>query len=299
MSTTPVPKTSRKAPVAVTILGAVCLVGAVVAAVIAVRLFMSVIPLGVVAADGSPGSKAVGGVEVPGQVALRLDADTTYAVYLARPAAADDVDLMGPVTLVGPDGAEVAHVPGASGHSSMNGVEAETLFTFSTADAGEYTLAAPPMAPSSWAPWAHVIVTPAPATGGFIASVFGTIAGIFVTIGLALAGGILVIVGGIWWYTRAKARRQLQAGQWPAGSAATGYGAGFAGHGSVGRTQPGPPGAYPAPGHWHQQYGQQSGQNGPPGQDVSEQGQSGQNAYYQQQWPTQRGRPGSGPNQDE
>lgn len=240
MTSQPV-KTSTRGPKLLTAIGALCLVGAVVVAVIVVRLFLSVVPFGITSADGGPGNNAVGGVEVPGEVTLTLDGDTTYAVYLAHPSAADGIVLADRVTVTGPGGAEVARVAGASDHSTTNSVSAESLFTFRTGSAGEYTVDAPPLAGPAATPWAQVIVAPQKALGGFLGSLFGTIAGVFVTIGLAGAGVVMVLIGGIWWYTRSKARKQLQRGQWSPGPNQPDL-----------SRQPGPPQNWPGP---QQQYG--------------------------------------------
>ena len=73
---------------------------------------------------------------------------------------------------------------------------------------------------------------------GFVGGVFGTIAGVFVAIGLGLAGLTVTIVGAIWWYTRRQNQRQVGAG----------------GPNRPGQ-YPNPPGQYPgpppgAPGHY-------------------------------------------------
>lgn len=250
MTTPAVPKTSRKWPITLTAAGVVLLIGAVVVAVMVARLFLSVVPFGVVSADGGPGSDALGGTEVPGEVTVVLEANSVYAVYLAHPSAAVEAELLDQVTVTAPDGAEVSEVPAPSSNSTVNDVSASSIFAFRTGAAGEYTVTAPPLTASSDAPWASVIVAPHQGFGGFFSSLFSSIAGVFIALGMAGVGIVLVLVGAIWWYTRSRTRKQVLAGQWVPRPAAAGY---------VPGAVPGQPAdsAYPAPGQWHSYPGQQ------------------------------------------
>lgn len=248
--TTPVvPRTSRKGPITLTAVGVVLLIGAVVVAVMVARLFLSVVPFGVVSADGGPGTDALGGAEVPGEVTVVLEADSVYAVYLAHPASAVEAELLDQVAVTAPDGAEVSQIPAPASTTTINDVSASSIFTFRTGAAGEYTVTAPPLTVSSDAPRASVIVAPHQAFGGFMSSLLSSIAGVFIALGLGGAGLVLVLIGAIWWYTRSRTRKQVLAGTWVPRPAAAGY------------AVPGQS-AYPAPGQWHTYAGQY--RTGPP-----------------------------------
>src|SRR5690625_2734790 len=107
MAYRPLPvKTSTTGPKILTGVGVLMLLAAIAVAVGVVRLFLSVLPTGLVAADGAPGADAAGGTEVPGSVTLDLTGDSTYVVYLARPSGSTGVQLSDMVSVTGPDGQE-------------------------------------------------------------------------------------------------------------------------------------------------------------------------------------------------
>lgn len=224
MAYSPLPvKTSTTGPKILTAVGVLLLVAAVAVIVLVARLFLSVLPTGIVAADGAPGPDAAGGTEVPGTVTLSLPASTVYAVYLAHPSTVDGLALSDPVTVTGPDGQPASFAATPSGTTTSNGVTAEDVSAFQTGAAGDYTVTVPELEDPDATPWATVIVTESDNIPGFIGGVFGTIAGVFVAIGLGLAGLTVTIIGAIWWYTRHQNQRQVGAGG------------------------PNPPGQYPGP----------------------------------------------------
>ncbi|HIZ37909.1 MAG TPA: hypothetical protein H9815_19195 [Candidatus Ruania gallistercoris] len=213
MAYSPLPvKTSTRGPKILTAVGVVLLLAAIAVVVLVVRLFLSVLPTGIVAADGAPGQEAAGGTEVPGTVTLSLPADTTYAIYLAHPSSADDVELSDRITVTGPDGQAAIPAPTPSGTLTRSGVSAHDVSSFRTGAAGDYTVTAPELQDPDSTAWATIIVAESDNIPGFIGSVFGTIAGVFLAIGLGLAGLIVTIIGAIWWYTRGQNRRRVEAG---------------------------------------------------------------------------------------
>ncbi|SEE64163.1 hypothetical protein [Ruania alba] len=208
MSIPPPPApTSTTGPKILTFSGAAVLVLAIAVIVVVVRLFLSVLPFGVVAADGAPGPDAAGGTEVPGTVSLELTADSTYVVYLAHPSGLDGVELAEAVTVTGPGGTPVAGIPAPASSSTMNGVTAQDVFAFRTDAAGEYTVAAPALADSAATPWATVVVAEGHDMQGFFGGLFGSVFGVFAAIALGVAGVGMTLGGAIWWYIRVHPQR--------------------------------------------------------------------------------------------
>ncbi|WP_207632338.1 hypothetical protein [Occultella kanbiaonis] len=211
MSAPPV-KTSVRGPIILTSAGAVVLIAAVVLTVLVVRLFLSVLPIGVVGSDGGPGPDAVGGTDVPGTLTLDLEADTTYTILLAHPSNAPAVALSDSITVTGPDGAAATHMAGPSLTATNNGVSARDVDFFLTGPAGPYTIEVPPLDNPAATPWATVIVTEGGEVTALIGGIFGSIAGIFIAVGLGIAGVAMTAGGAVWWYLRSRARRTLGAG---------------------------------------------------------------------------------------
>lgn len=212
MAYSPLPvKTSTRGPKILTWVGVGLLVAALAVVVLVVRLFLSVLPTGIVSADGAPGPDAVGGTAVPGTATLSLRADTTYAVYLAHPSGVS-VQLSDEVVVTGPDGQPAGPAATPSGTTTSNGVTARDISAFRTGAAGDYTIAAPELEDPDTTGWATIIVTESDDIPGFIGGVFGTIAGVFVAIGLGISGLTVTIIGAIWWYTRRQNQRQVEAG---------------------------------------------------------------------------------------
>lgn len=214
MAYSPLPvKTSTTGPKILTAVGVLMLIAALAVVGLVVRLFLSVLPTGIVGADGAPGPDAVGGTEVPGSVTLDLPASSAFAVYLARPSGSTGVQLSDTVSVTGPDGQEAFPGITPSGSVDVRGVSARDVYSFRTSDAGEYTVTAPELTDPDAVEWATIIVAPSKEVPAFFGGIFGTIAGVFVAIGLGGAGLIVTIIGAVWWYTRSKDRRRVEAGQ--------------------------------------------------------------------------------------
>ncbi len=198
-------KTSTTGPKILTFGGIGLLVVTAVLAVFVVRLFLSVLPLGIVDSDGSPGPDAVGGTDVPGSVTLTLETDTAYTVYLAFPsntAAALSED----PTVTDAMGTILPGLPAPASTSTIGGVSAEGVHTFRTSAAGEYTIDVPELADPDSTPWATAVVTEGDDLPAFFSGLFGTVFGVFLAIGLGVLGLGMVVGGGIWWYVRSRVR---------------------------------------------------------------------------------------------
>lgn len=238
MTHSPLPvKTSTTGPKILTGVGVLMVIAALAVVALVVRLFLSVLPTGIVGADGAPGADAVGGTEVPGSVTLDLPASSAFAIYLARPSGSTGVQLSDMVSVTGPDGQEAFPGITPSGSVDVRGVSAHDVYSFRTSDAGEYTVTAPELTEPDAVEWATIIIAPTKEVPAFLGGVLGSLAGVFVAIGLGMVGLIVTIIGAIWWYTRSKDRRRVAGG---------GYGSpGLAGPpGPVGP----PPGPPPGPG---------------------------------------------------
>ncbi|TDE99075.1 hypothetical protein EXU48_02530 [Occultella glacieicola] len=214
---TPPTRTSLRGPVILTAAGALVLVAAIVVAVLVVRLFLSVLPVGLVGADGVPGPEAVGGTDVPGTLTLELEADTTYTILLAHPSNAQAVALGDAITVTGPDGRPATSTIGPSTTVDNNGVSARSIDVFTTAAAGAYAIVVPPLDNPAATAWATVVVAEGDELPGFIGGIFGTIFGVFLALGLGVAGVAMIVGGAVWWHIHSRARRSFGAGGGPGG----------------------------------------------------------------------------------
>ncbi|NKY38335.1 hypothetical protein [Cellulomonas septica] len=202
-STSTTPRRSLVGPVVLTSAGALLLVGAIVAAVVVARTFLSLLPLGVIDAQGDAGPSAVAWTDVPGAVDVDL-APGRYDVFLV----VDDVDahtgLDADVRVVGPDGSpvEVDDAPGVSINAQRGDRRAFNVAAFTVTAAGEHTV----VVPGSPSDGALAVVAEGQRTSSFLLGVFGTIGGVFLTIVLGLLGLGLTAGGVVWWALRARAR---------------------------------------------------------------------------------------------
>jgi len=212
-------RTSTTGPAVLTIIGAICLVAAIVATVFAVRTFVGIVPLHVLDSRGDPGSAALGVTDVPGAATLDLDAGW-YDIYAVVPMArfsTPDVT----VQVTGPDGTPVdLQSPTVASTTSLGGSSANAISSFQVTDPGQYTLTATDATSTD----TRVIVVRGKPTTAFLGSVAGVVVGMFLAIGLGVVGLGLTIGGGVWWGNRARARKRLAAAAGPAarGSASPG-----------------------------------------------------------------------------
>ncbi|MCC2333663.1 hypothetical protein LJN56_03450 [Cellulomonas sp. zg-Y908] len=91
--------------------------------------------------------------------------------------------------------------------SRAGGWTAASVGAFTAPESGTYEVTAPPAAVQD----AWVAVTPDTAFAPFFASIWGTVLGVFLVIGLGAAGMAALIGGIVWWVLRARARRAVDA----------------------------------------------------------------------------------------
>lgn len=195
------PRSTRGAKV-LTFSGAFLLLLTVVVAVLVARVFVGVLPTGVVTSGGEPGPAVVASVDAPGAVEVELEADR-YAVYLAQPSTGSDdpedaVGLAGDLLVTGVDGTVVD--ASGSTHVSMStgrgGVSAHTVASFTITEPGTYEVIVPPTTDGSPA---TVLLTPDQDFAPFFAGIFGSVLGVFVAIGLGILGFLMTAGGIVWW----------------------------------------------------------------------------------------------------
>lgn len=201
-------RTSLVGPVVLTGIGAVLLVVTAVIAVLVVRTFLSIVPLGVLDTSGDPGSAALASSSVPGTTTVDLEPGY-YHLYLVVPSDEHDASLVGTAELAGPDGTTIlADLAGMSGTASMGSSRATLVAGFRVLDAGEHTLTVPDATTSD----AQVVLVEGPDFAGFVSGVFGTVGGVFLAIVLGVVGFGLTVGGVIWWVVRGRTRRRVRAG---------------------------------------------------------------------------------------
>lgn len=193
---------STRGPAGLTVAGVVLVVAAAVVAVLVARGMAGMLPTDLLGADGKPASGVVGVVDAPGTARMDLEADTDYAVYLAMQRPPEGVDLAGDVRVEAPDGRVTLASSSAevSVTTSREPTTAWTVGAFETDEAGTYTLTAPAVSNGGDA---LVLVAPDQPVLPFVAGIFGTVLGVFVVIGLALAGVPMTVLGVVWWRRRA------------------------------------------------------------------------------------------------
>lgn len=181
-------------PKVLTWIGALILAVSVAAGVLGASTFLSVLPLGVVDAQGRPGANALGGGEVPGSAEISVGHGDVVVIWEVAPASASRSLAPEDVRVTGAGGEVPVARAEVSGTSRVGSVRAETFAQFRAPAAGDYTIEV-----GAGAGEAEGFVV---AEGDSFPAFFG---GLFATIGLwflALGGGVLgvcVLAGGIVW----------------------------------------------------------------------------------------------------
>ena len=207
-------RTSLTGPVLLTVLGVLLLVGAVVAAVVTAVGFVGAVSSDVLTRAGQPGPAVLASAAAPGATTVDLTAGERYAVYLVVPGDAvgdgEHPDLDEDVLLLAPSGAVVAadDGPGVDMTTNAGGWAAATVGAFTAPESGTYEMAVP----AAGVPDAWVALAPDKPFGPFFGSVVGSVLGVFVVIGLGIAGFGVTVGGVVWWVVRARARRAVPAG---------------------------------------------------------------------------------------
>lgn len=203
------PRSTRGAKI-LTFAGAFVLLVTLALSVGVARVFLGVLPTGVVTSDGEPGAAVVASLDAPGAAEVELAADR-YAVYLLQPSTggdgddADPVDLATDLLVSSSDGTVVDTSRGAQVTMSAGGGgrTAHTVASFTITDPGTYSVIAP--ATEDGSP-ATVLLAPDQDFAPFFVGIFGSIVGVFLAIGLGLVG-FLMLAGGIVWWVLARRTR--------------------------------------------------------------------------------------------
>lgn len=185
---------------ALIVIGAITLVAAIVAAVLAVTAFVRVLPTDVFEDGDAPGADAVAFGELPGSTTVAVEADQAYVVWTTTDLASarhviDDIAVD-----CGPEGSVAVGSPRITSDVTSGGRTTRTVGEFTAPAEGTCTVAVG----SDHARGAFA-VTRGEAFGEFFTAVGGTVLATLVAVG----GGILglgLLLGGIIW--RALARRR-------------------------------------------------------------------------------------------
>jgi hypothetical protein len=194
-------------------IGIFLLATATASAIVAVTLFVSLLPLGVLTPDGEPGSDVLMTSEAPSAGGgLELEAGREYALYLVRPVDAVDGELSGPVVVTAPDGTVFSadRSPAVDVSSSGGGIFAESFAAFRATDPGMYLFDVPTATDDVTT---SVFLVEDRETFSFIGGVFGSVGGVFATLLLGAPGLALTIGGALWWRSRRRTRRAAVAGR--------------------------------------------------------------------------------------
>lgn len=192
-------------PAALTVTGAVLLLGALAVAVAVTVGFVGLLRTDVLGPDGLPGDGALAWAYAPGETTVELVAGERYAVHLGTPVVSGsdqyleaDVMLMTPsrdvIVADDPPGVNLSTV-GAGGWSAV------TVGAFEAPETGTYLVAVPPAdVDAAW-----VALTPDRDVAPFVTGVVRTVLGTFVVVGAGTAG-VGALAGGIaWWLARRRA----------------------------------------------------------------------------------------------
>ncbi|WP_258724381.1 hypothetical protein [Cellulomonas sp. NS3] len=207
--TAPAPPRSTRGAKILTAGGALVLLLTLALSIGVARVFLGVLPLGILTSQGEPGSAVVASLDAPGVTEVELAADR-YAVYVAQPSAGrDDADdaagLAADLLVAAADGTVVdtSRGPQVTSTTGGGGVTARTVASFTITEPGTYTVVSPPTEDGSPA---TVLLAPDQDFAPFFAGIFGSILGVFLAIGLGLVG-LLMLAGGIVWWVLARRTR--------------------------------------------------------------------------------------------
>lgn len=202
-------RTSLVAPVVLTSVGALCLLGALVAVVVVAVVLTRAMGSDVLTLRGEPGPAVVARADAPGATTAELTAGDRYDVHLVVPRRAVDDDedptLGDDVLLLSPSGDVVAAdgSPGVRQRTAHGSWVAVSVAAFDAPETGTYQVAVP----SAGIDGAWVALVPERAFGDFFVAIWGSVLGMFVVVGLGLAGLGATTGGAVWWVLRARARR--------------------------------------------------------------------------------------------
>ncbi|MVT24963.1 hypothetical protein [Nesterenkonia alkaliphila] len=207
-SAAPAKAKKGKAPTVLTVLGAISLLAGIVLLVVGGLLFWRVLPTDVLDSSGNPGPDAIGHTEAGGSFTADLDSGSSYTFFGAYPRGGGGTFEGGP-NIISPSGEqEIANWAQVEATAEQGGTIAESVWTFTPEESGEYSIDTPPATGEI-----TVILTEGGDMGGFLGGILGGV-GIFLVGGfLALVGLVLLIIGIVMGSSRRKkAKRSGQGG---------------------------------------------------------------------------------------
>ncbi|WP_150461536.1 hypothetical protein [Nesterenkonia ebinurensis] len=203
-----------KAPTVLTVIGALSLVVGIVLLIVGGLLFWRALPTDVLDSSGNPGPDAIGYAEAGQSFTADLDSSSSYTFFGAYPSGGGGSFEGGP-NITAPSGEqEIANWAQVDAWVEQGGTTAESVWTFSPEESGEYTIETPPATGEI-----TVILAEGGEVGGFIGNIMGTIGAFLVGGFLAFVGLVLLIIGIIMGVSRRKkakkARQNGSGGQQP------------------------------------------------------------------------------------
>lgn len=197
-----------KAPTVLTVLGAISLLAGIALLVVGGLLFWRALPTDVLNSNGNPGPDVIGHAEAGETFTAALDSGSAYTFFGAYPDGGGGTFDGGP-NITAPSGEqEIANWAQVDAVAEQGGTVAESVWTFTPEESGEYTIDTPPATGEI-----TVILTEGGGLGGFLGGLMGGIGGFLVGGFLALAGLVLLIIGIVMGASRRKkAQRSDQAG---------------------------------------------------------------------------------------
>ncbi|GAA3063691.1 MULTISPECIES: hypothetical protein [Actinomycetes] len=207
-------------PMTLGIIGGVLLLGAVVLFVLAVTVFRSTVPLGVLDSDGGPGADALISGDPPLVAEAQLEAGESYMLYVVRPTGASAPGLSETPEVVSPSGergsmrwAEISSTA-TQGGSSAVGVN-----SYSAEESGlhEFSISGFTDPALDGSGEAFVVLAPGGDFAGLASGVFGVLGAVFGGIALGTIGLGLLIAGIVVGVVRRRRRREQEGGTGPGG----------------------------------------------------------------------------------
>lgn len=200
------------------IVGGVLLAGAAALFVVAVLLFTSTVPLGVLDRDGGPGSDAVTSGEPPTTLEVELQADQSYMLHVAAPSSADAPRLESVPEVTAPSGESRLMSPAEiSSTASMGGTSAVGRHSYTADESGLHTVEIDAFTDAEQFAEGEtfVVLSPGGDFAGLMGGVFGILGSIFGGIALGTVGLGLLIAGIVLGIIRRRRRREQPHDQRP------------------------------------------------------------------------------------
>lgn len=183
----------------------VCAVLAIVCIVVTVISFLNLMPK-VITGSGNAGDDVLARTTAPGTLELNLPPDEYYSAWLISTYANNSLKDGSTQTTADGTVKDFSTRRGTSNHMRFNGVEARQIADFRITSSGPMTIEfAKPVFDD---PGAEIFITQATAPGRVMGSVALGIALILGAVFFGIAAIGLGIGGGVWWSTRASAKKR-------------------------------------------------------------------------------------------